>query len=256
MRPYHEEGQVQLWMGDARNMDPFPDGCAGLVLTCPPWYDSGDYGHPDQIGFGQSYAGFQASLAEVWAHCHRCLMPGRAIIVWIADLLWREEPIALVADTHRGLQETGFLYEATYYWFETRKSERAAEDEKRVPLGCRPKVHAETILVYRKPGEPEAPSPDVLQKSRVPEDEWRAGRQAVWMPDDKLEHPYKRLIRLWSYAGDTVLNPFSGQGTIALSARSLERSCITVELNPDSCRHIAALMSAPQPSSSASRPLK
>ena len=246
MRLYHNDDKVQLWLGDARSMDLFPEGCAGLVLTCPPWWESGDYDHPDQIGFGQSYSDFLASITEVWAHCYRCLMPGRAIIVWIADLLWREEPVALVADTHHALQETGFLYEATYYWFETGKKPKAIFQEEMFPLECRPKVHAETILVYRKPGNLETPAPDVLQKSRIPEEEWYAGRQAVWMPDNNLEHPYKRLIRLWSYVGETVLNPFSGQGTIALNARSLERRCITVELNPDSCRHISGLLAAPQ----------
>ncbi len=254
MRLYHDDDKVQLWLGDARKMDPIPDGCSGLVLTCPPWWDSGDYDHPDQIGFGQSYGAFQASLAEVWAHCLRCLMPGRAIIVWIADLLWREDPVALVADTHRGLKEAGFQYEATWYWFEPGKNTRKEAADDRVPLGCRPKVHAETILVYRKPGEHVTPAFDVMEKSRIPEEEWQAGRQAVWMPDDKLEHPYKRLIRLWSYAGETVLDPFAGQGTIALSARSLERRSITVELNPDSCRHIVSLLAAPHiPCSSSKR---
>ena len=245
MRLYHDDDRYQLWQGDARNMDPLPDGCAGLVLTCPPWWDGGDYDHPDQIGFGQAYADYLASLDEVWAHCRRCLIPGRAIIVWISDLLWREEPVALVADTHRGLQEAGFLYESTYYWFETGKNARDAAGVERMPMDCRPKVHAETILVYRKPGGTEAPAPDVLQKSRVPADIWRSGRQAVWMPDDRLEHPYKRLVRLWSYVGDTVLDPFSGQGSIALAAQSLGRNSVSVELNPDSCRHIAALLAAP-----------
>ena len=254
MRLYHDDDRVRLWLGDARGMDPIPDGCAGMVLTCPPWWDGGDYGHPDQIGFGQTYPDFLASLSEVWAHCHRCLMPGRAMIVWIADLLWREEPVALVADAHRGLREAGFLYEATWYWFEPRKETRQEDADARVPLGCRPKVHAETILAYRKPGEPETPEAGVMEKSRVPAEEWRAARQAVWTPDDNLEHPYRRLIRLWSYAGETVLDPFAGQGAIALAARALDRRSISVELNPDSCRHIASLLAEPHmPCSASSR---
>ena len=257
MRLYHNDDQVQLWLGDARDMDPIPDQGAGLVLTCPPWWDSGDYGHPDQIGFGQTYPDFLASLSEVWAHCLRCLAPGRAMIVWIADLLWQEEPVALVADAHRSLQEAGFRYEATWYWFDPGKNPGAAAGEEadvRMPLGCRPKVHAENILVYRKPGEPEPPAPEVMEKSRIPETAWRVGRQAVWTPGDSQEHPYDRLIRLWSFAGETVLDPFAGQGMIALAARSLERRSISVELNPDSCRHIAALLAAPHmPRSASSR---
>lgn len=92
-----------------------------------------------------------------------------------------------------------------------------------------------------------------MERSRVPEEVWRAGRQALWTPGDELEHPYNRLIRLWSYAGETVLDPFAGQGAIALAARSLERRCVTVELNPDSCRHVARLLAAPHMPCSASR---
>ena len=115
-------------------------------------------------------------------------------------------------------------------------------------------MHAETILAYRKPGEPEAPDPGVMEKSRVPAEEWRAARQAVWTPGDNLEHPYRRLIRLWSYAGETVLDPFAGQGAIALAARALDRRSISVELNPDSCRHIASLLAEPHmPCSASSR---
>ena len=76
-----------------------------------------------------------------------------------------------------------------------------------------------------------------------PRKQWRAGRRAVWTPDDNLEHPYRRLIRLWSYTGETVLDPFAGQGTIALAARALRRRSISVELNPESCRHITTLLS-------------
>lgn len=253
MRLYHDDDQAQLWLGDARNMDPIADACAGMVLTCPPWWDSGDYGHTEQIGFGQTYPDFLASLSEVWTHCHRCLMPGRAIVVWIADLLWREEPVSLVADTHHGLREAGFRYEATWHWFDPGKNTREEVEHDRVPLGCRPKVHAETMLVYLKSGEPVAPVPEVVEKSRVPEAEWRAGRQALWAPDDDLEHPYQRLVRLWSYAGETVLDPFAGQGTIALAARSLGRRSISVELNPDSCRHIVSLLETNHIPRSASR---
>ena len=253
MRLYHDDTQVQLWLGDARKMDPIADACAGLVLTCPPWWDSGDYDHPDQIGFGQHYPDFLASLSEVWVHCHRCLMPGRAIVVWTADLLWRDEPVALVADTHRGLQAAGFRYEAAWHWFEPGKHARREAAADHVPLGCRPKVHVETMLVYRKPGDTVTPASEVLEKSRVPEEEWRAGRLALWTPDDALEHPYNRLIRLWSYAGETVLDPFAGQGTIALAARSLDRRSISVELNPDACRHIVSLLETDHMPLSASR---
>jgi site-specific DNA-methyltransferase (adenine-specific) len=241
MRLYHQDNHIDLWHGDARDMSAFPDGYADLVMTCPPWWDSGDYNHPDQIGFGQVYDDYLGSMTQVWADCYRCLNPGRAIIVWVADLLWRHEPTPLVADMHHTLRQTGFIYEATYHWYEPRKKERPALEEG-LPFTCKPKVHAESILIYLKPGEAPHPSAETLQASRIDPDTYRAGQEAVWMPDESLGHPYERLIRLWSYTGDTVLNPFSGQGTIALCARNLQRRCVTVELHEDNCRHIASLL--------------
>lgn len=241
MHLYHQENNIDLWHGDARNMGIFLDGCADMVMTCPPWWDSGDYDHPNQIGFGQTYTDYLESMAQVWMDCFRCLNPGRAMIVWVADLLWRQEPTPLVADMHRALQQTGFIYESTYYWYEPRQREMPTVEES-IPFTSKPKVHAESILIYLKPGEPRQPSSETLQASRIDPKSYRAAQDAVWMPDDALGHPYERLIRLWSYVGDTVLNPFSGQGTIALCARSLQRRCITIELHEDNCRHIASLL--------------
>ena len=241
MHLFHQDNHVDLWHGDVRDMGVFPDGCADLVLTCPPWWDSGDYDHPDQIGFGQTYAAYLASMTQMWTDCFRCLNPGRAMIVWVADLLWRQEPTPLVADMHQSLRQTGFIYEATYYWYEPRQRELPTADES-IPFTSKPKIHAESILIYRKPGETLPPPAETLLASRIDPMAYRAGQEAVWTPDASLGHPYERLIRLWSYAGDTVLNPFSGQGTIALWARRLHRRCITIELHEANCRHIATLL--------------
>ena len=100
---------------------------------------------------------------------------------------------------------------------------------------------------------PKRPRPASCKKAAYPRK--NGGRAAsVWTPDENLDPPYQRLIRLWSYAGETVLDPFAGQGMIALAARALERRSISVELNPDSCRQIVSLLAEPHmPCSSSSR---
>lgn len=235
---------VTLYNGDARDMSQLPDGFADMAFICPPWWDSGDYDHPDQIGLGQSYAAYLSSLEQVWRECYRCLKPGRAIVAWVSDLLWRDEPAPLVADTHHTLRQSGFVYDATFYWYEPRPS-ASETPSPRWPLQIRPRVHAEVVVVYRKPGSCAPPDRERLEKSRIDGREYAESRQAVWMPGGALDHPYRRVIRLWSYVGDTVLNPCAGQGTVPLLARHEGRRCIAVELNPDYCLHIAELLGAP-----------
>lgn len=245
MNLYYQDDRVTLWNGDARDLSHLPGACADMAFTCPPWWDSGDYGHPDQIGLGQSYPAYLSSLERMWAECFRCLKPGRAMIAWVSDLLWRDEPVPLVADAHHVLCKAGFVYDTTFYWYEP-KAYDPPQPRPGMPLQIQPHVHAEVILTFRKPGTAEPPSGERLEASRIGSGEYQESRHAVWMPGGMLDHPYKRVIRLWSYSGDVILNPCAGQGTIPLLARHLNRKCIAIELNPDYCAHIAELLEAPE----------
>jgi hypothetical protein len=163
------------------------------------------------------------------------------MVVWLSDLLWREEPMTLVADSHALLKQAGFLYTATYYWYEPRERP-LPEPEQCVPCTIRPKVHTESILVYRKPGDMTPPSADILEASRISPEECRESQMTLWTPSPTLDHPYKRIVRSWSFAGELILNPFSGQGAVAVCAAQLGRRCATIELNPRFCAHIVSYL--------------
>lgn len=245
MRLCFEDAAVQLWNGDARQLDMVADESADLLFTCPPWWDSGDYDHPDQIGFGQTYVAYLEDLGRLWREGYRCLKPGRVLVAWVSDLLWRDIPVPLVADVHNLLRQHRFLYEMTYYWYEPRPA-TVSLDTPCMPMQIRPNVHAEVLLVYRKPGETALTPPEFVEASRIDPEEYRESRQAIWTPGGALDHPYARVIRLWSYTGDLILNPCAGQGSIPLLARHAGRRCVAIELNSSYCDHIAGLLKAPE----------
>ena len=122
--------------------------------------------------------------------------------------------------------------------------------------GCRPKTaRREPSWFYRKRGAPKRPRRASCKKAAYPRKNGGRAQPIRYDADENLDPPYKRLIASWSYAPEnTVLDPFAGQGMIALAARALERRSISVELNPDSCRQIVSLLAEPHmPCSSSSR---
>lgn len=250
---YYRDPWCQVWNEDARDLRFLADTSVHLVLTCPPWWDSGDYGHKAQIGFGQTREAYLDALIRVWEECRRCLQPGCAIILWMEDMYWREISVPLVADAHRTLQQAGFGYEATYYWQE-RSDRPLPEPHTCLPMTARPKEQASTLLVYRKPGARTPPYREIVHASRIDPREYRDSLRSVWTPETVRDDPYARLIRLWSYVGDVVLDPFAGQGAISVFAKKNGRKTIAVELNPDICVHTAErLRETPPPSSGAEK---
>lgn len=238
MRLYYQDELVQVWNGDARHLKAIADESIGLVLTSPPWWNGGDYGHDDQIGFGQAYDDFLSSLVLAWKECYRCLQPGRAIIAWMADMAWRSEPVPLVADTHQTFRQAGFVYEGSIYWHAWLLKPMPHPDDC-MPLTARPKEQPGVLIIYRKPGGVNPPPAEIVQASRIHPGEYRDSLQAVWTPAPMVNDPYPRLIRLWSYVGDTVLDPFVGQGTVCAYAKQLGRRGIGVELNEVTCAYAA-----------------
>ena len=239
MHLFYQDDRVQVWNGDARDLSIVDDESVGLVLTSPPWWDGGDYRHENQIGFGQTYKDFHESLELVSKECYRCLLPGSAIILWMADMNRQEGPVPLAADTHRTLQQAGFVYEATYYWHSWSDSPLPSPEDC-VPMTARLSRLVSTLIAYRKPGTRIPPSPEIIEASRIDPREYRDSLQPVWTPGPLIKDPYARLIRLWSYVDDIVLDPFAGEGAaVPVLSKELGRRSIAVELNESTCAHTA-----------------
>lgn len=240
MRPEYQDDRVQVWNGDSRDLSIVADETIALTLTSPPWWNGGNYGHRDQIGFGQSYDAFHNDLEQVAKECLRCLIPGCAIILWMADLCRGGICTPLAADTHRTLQKAGFVFEGTFYWY-GRAVLPLPAPETCTPTTARLTHTAQTLIVYRKHGERPPPAPEIVSASLIDPEEYRDSLEPIWTPDARNDNPYGRLIRLWSYIDDIVLEPFAGEGAVVpVEAVRLGRRCIAVELNPAICAKTVA----------------
>ena len=241
----------QIYFGDAATSlaSQVADKSVQLVVTSPPYWCVRDYGHDHQIGYAQALPAYLASLDEVWDHCARVLLPDGKLAVNIGNIYY-----SLPGETRRTTANLTLLlwerlcrlpdlrFMGTIYWQKT--TSRAGA----VLFGSYPYPSnfmisnaVEAIFVFRKVGSRWVP-PAVREQSRVTKEEFRVWRDALWHINgaaaDKhaaafpVELPY-RLIRLYSFVGDTVLDPFAGSASTTAAAIRAGRDSIACEVNPD-----------------------
>lgn len=241
-----------IW-GDSRNVLPgLGDDSVDLVVTSPPYWQLKDYGVPGQIGTGQEYPDYLASLRTVWRECHRLLRPGCRMAVNIGDQYlrasrygrYRVQPIP--ADTIMACREIGLDFMGNIVW---RKVSTTNTSGGGVWMGSayHPKdghvtYEHEYILLFRKLGNWKAPSADAKERSRLTKrqrSEWFRGYWEL-TPERQNDHVAKfpvelpeRLIRMYTFVGETVLDPFLGSGTTCLAASRAGRNSVGVETNPE-----------------------
>lgn len=240
--------------GDARErLADEPDASVDLVVTSPPYWQIKDYGLEQQIGADQDYEEYLASLRSVWEACHRLLKPGCRMAVNIGDQYlrasdydrYRVKPIP--ADTIRAGRRIGFDFMGNIIWRKVSTTETTGGG---VWMGStyHPKdghvtYEHEYIILFRKRGDWSRPEDErVLEKSRLTKQQRSRWFRGYWelAPERQDDHVAKfpvelpaRLIRMYSFHGETVLDPFLGSGTTALAARRHGRNSLGVELNPD-----------------------
>jgi len=258
---------IKVVFGDARNMGELLDGSIHLVVTSPPYYNA-PFDFPDLF---PSYGDYLDLLRGVGRELFRVLAPGRVACFVTQDVRIDGRLYPIVSDLiHIMTYEVGFEYQEKIIW---RKPEGYIRISRRsgvllqhpYPMYYYPDNIYEEIVVFRKPGEFNRSSipQHVKDKSRIDIARFQAEKWylSVWdiknvLPSEKWskytaaypEELVERLIRLYSYVGETVLDPFLGTGTTCAVARMLGRSCVGYEIDLELREAIEERIGARQPS--------
>lgn len=242
----------RVYVADSRRMQELEDESVHLVVTSPPYWCIKDYGHPGQIGYDQSYEEYIADLKQVIAECHRVLCPGCRAALNIGDQYlrasehgrYRVQPIP--ADIIHLARDIGFDFMGNIIWEKISTTQTTGG-------GCwmgsiyHPKdghvtYEHEYIILLRKQGDWPRPTPEQKKRSKLTREQRSEWFRGIWrIPPERqeghvamfpLELP-RRLIKMYSFFGETVLDPFLGSGTTALAADLEGRNSVGYEINPD-----------------------
>jgi site-specific DNA-methyltransferase (adenine-specific) len=244
--------QHRALFADSRRMIELAEASVGLSVTSPPYWCIKDYTHPDQIGFDQTYDEYLQDLTEVLKECHRVLAPGCRAAVNIGDQYlrasehgrYRVQPIP--ADLIRAGRDIGFDFMGNIIW-EKISTTNTSGGGSWMGSVYHPKdghvtYEHEYILLFRKRGQWPRPTPEQKQKSRLTKEQRSRWFRGMWRiaPDRQGTHgavfPVElplRLIKMYSFWGETVLDPFLGTGTTMLAADRCGRESIGYEINPE-----------------------
>jgi site-specific DNA-methyltransferase (adenine-specific) len=240
--------------GDARDLSFLTDESVHLVVTSPPYASLIQYpDHPSQLGNIHAYQSFLEELDKVWAECLRVLVPGGRVACVVGDVclsrrrVGRHHVLPLSADIQVRARCIGFDNLTPILWHKVANIKLEASRSSRflgkpnLPNGVI-KNDVEHILLLRKPGGYRKPSAQQESLSRIDTGEYTRLFSPIWsdVPGQvRSAHPApfpleipRRLIRMFSFVDDVVLDPFAGTGTSSVAAIDLGRHSISVEIDP------------------------
>lgn len=240
---------------NSNDMSEIPDGSVNLIITSPPYWTLKDYDVEGQIGTGSSsYEYYLSELNKVWKECVRVLAPDGKLCINIMPFLLtgeaarfdRRETKLVLGDIEKFMDSTGCMFQFGLYIWDKRKIARFSSfGSYPYPPNIFSTYPYEWITVFSKAGKRPPVSKEIKEKSKLTTEEWQKWAiNSIWeMQPAKAKsegHPApfplelpKRLIKLYSFWGDTVLDPFAGTGTTLRAAQELGRKSIGFELNPD-----------------------
>lgn len=238
--------------GDSRQMTELPDKSVHLVITSPPYWQLKDYGSDNQIGFHDSYENYINNLNLVWKECYRVLHNGCRLCVNIGDQFARAvyygryKVIPIREEIIKFCETIGYDYMGAIIWQKVTTSNTTGGG---VQMGSYPyprngilKLDYEFILIFKKLGDAPKPAKEQKECSKMTAEEWNTYFAGHWnfagaRQDNHIamfpEELPKRLIKMFSFAGDTILDPFTGSGTTNLAAKNLGRNSAGYEIHPE-----------------------
>lgn len=244
--------RAKIIIADSRKMPEVEDGSIQLIITSPPYWSIKDYGVKNQIGYGQTLHEYLKDLYRVWKESYRVLEPGRRLVINIGDqfarsiVYGRYKIIPLHAEIIAQCEDIGFDYMGSIIW--QKKTTMNTTGGANI-MGSYPyppngmvEIDYEFILIFKKPGKSRKVSRDIKEKSRLTKEEWKEYFNGHWYFGGarQVEHQAmfpeelpRRLIKMFSFVGETVLDPFLGSGTTAKIALELGRNAIGYEINEE-----------------------
>jgi len=228
------------------------DKSVHLVITSPPYWQLKDYGADGQIGFNDSYESYINNLNLVWRECFRVLDDGCRLCVNIGDQFARSvyygryKVIPIRTEIIKFCETIGFDYMGAIIW---QKKTTTNTTGGASIMGSFPfprngilSIDYEFILIFKKLGKNKPVDKKIKELSRMTKEEWKEYFSGHWnfggaKQDGHIamfpEELPKRLIKMFAFAGDTVLDPFMGSGTTALAAKNLGRNSVGYEINQE-----------------------
>lgn len=251
--------------GDARDLSFLGEESIHLAVTSPPYWNLKRYNeNPDQLGHIEEYEAFLSELEKVWRHVFRVLVPGGRLVCVVGDVcvarrnFGRHLVFPLHSDISVICRRIGFDNLNPIVWHKiANASYEVSNGSKFLGKPYEPnaiiKNDIEFILMQRKPGGYRKPTNGQRDASRLNKDDFGRWFQQIWniTGASTKQHPAPfpielatRLVRMFSFTEDTVLDPFCGTGTTMVASLRTGRNSIGVDIDPEYCRMAARYLKA------------
>jgi len=240
----------KIIIGDSRHMDEVKTESVDLIVTSPPYWNIKNYETDSQIGYGQTIQEYLQDMRKVWKECYRVLKPGTRLCINIGDQFLRSkiygkykvEPLHAYFISQ--CEQIGFDYMGSIIW--QKKTTINTSGGANV-MGSYPyppngivEIDYEFIIILKKPGKRNDIESEKREASKISKEDWKKYFSGHWKfgGERQKEHQAmfpeelpKRLIKMFSLTGDTILDPFLGSGTTMKVAKELNRNSIGYEIN-------------------------